>query len=96
MKNPEYAQGTKRKWDAKEEAAKVIVKGLTATVPIGFVANKELQAQVHELFAAFTNAIKEDVAVAGLGEIDGFQVDSIVVGSVVHQYFGKEKFGEGM
>ena len=51
---------------------------------------------MHERFVAFTNAIKEEVVVAGMGEINGFQVDSIVVGSLVHQYFGKETFGGGM
>ena len=50
--------------------------------------------QVHEQYVTFTNTVKEDVALARLGEIDGFQVDSILVGSMVHQYFGKEKFGE--
>ena len=96
VKNPEYAQGRKRKQDAKEEAAKVIIKGLTANAPEGFMANKELLPQVHEEFVTFTAAVKEDVAMAGLGEINGFQVDSIVVGNVLHQYFGKEKFGEGI
>ena len=95
-KNPEYAQGTKHKRDAKEDTATVIVKGLTDNIPAGFVANKELQARVHDRFVAFTTAIKEEVAEARMGEINGFQVDSIVVGSLVHQYFGKETFGGGM
>ena len=95
-KNPEYAQGTKRKQDAKEKAVKVLIEGLTTNIPEGYVANKELQAQVHERYVAFTNAVKEDVALAGLGKIDGYQVDSIMVGRMVHQYFRKGKFGEGV
>ena len=52
--------------------------------------------RVRDRFVAFTTAIKEEVADAGMGELNGFQVDSIVVGSLVHQYFGKETFGGGM
>ena len=78
--------------DAKEKATKVIVEGLTANMPEGYVANKELQEQVHGRYVEFTNAVKEDLALAGLGEINEYQVDSILVGSMVHQYFGKGKF----
>ena len=94
-RHPEYAQGTKRKRDAKGAAAKVIVEGLTANLPEGFRTNEELQNKVHGRFADFIAAIEADFAEAGLGELNGFQVDSVVVGSVVHQYFAKKKFGEG-
>ena len=94
-KNPEYAQGTKRKHDAKGVAAKVIVEGLTANTPEGYSTNKELQEKVHGQFVDFITAIEEDFTNAGFGELNGFQVDSVVIGSVVHQYFAEEKFGEG-
>ena len=47
-------------------------------------------------FVEYVEAIKEDFTAAGLGELNQSQVDSIMVGSTVHQYFGKGKFGEGV
>ena len=71
------------------------MEGLTANIPEGYVANKELQEQVHGRFVKFMDGVKEDFAFAGLGEINEYQVESVLVGSMVHQYFGKGKFGEG-
>ena len=77
-KNLEYAQGTKRKRDAKVAASKVIVEGLTANMVEGYIANKELQEKVHGRFVKFINAVEEDFNEAGLGELDGYQVDSVL------------------
>ena len=41
------------------------------------------------------NAIKEEFNKAGLGELNECWVDSVLVGSSVHQYFTKGNFGEG-
>ena len=48
-----------------------------------------------DALSKFINAIKEDFNEAGLGKLDEYQVDSVLVSSVVHRYFAKGKFGEG-
>ena len=83
-KHPSYVQGTKRKRDAKEAAAKVLLTGLLDNMPTGYNADKALQEKIQRRFVAFITAMKEDVSNAGMGELNDDQVDSIVVGTWMH------------
>ena len=46
-------------------------------------------------FVEYTEAVQEDFTAAGLKELNQSQMDSIMVGSMMHQYFGKGMFGNG-
>ena len=45
---------------------------------------------------AFMEALEQDFTDAGLVEFCSTQLDSVVVGSMIHQYYSKKKFGEGL
>ena len=95
-KHPEYAHRTKQKQDPKMSTNKVILNGLMDNLPAEYSTNQELQENLKCCFVEYTEAIKEDFNTAGLGDLDQYQVDSVVAGSMMHQYFGKGKFGEGV
>ena len=58
--------------------------------------NLELQEAVKCCFIEYTTAVQADFTEAGLGDLDQSQIDSVMVGSMVQQYFGKGNFGEGV
>ena len=45
-------------------------------------------------FVEYAEAVQEDFTAAGLEELKQSQIDSTMVGSMMHQYFGKGMFGE--
>ena len=75
-------------------ADKVILSGLMANLPAKFGNNHELQASVKHRFMEYIAAVQEDFTAAGLEELEQSQIDSTMVGSMMHQYFGKGMFGE--
>ena len=93
-KHPEYAHGTKRKRGPKVATDKVLVSGLIANLPDEYSNNRDLQESVKRRFTEYTQAVQEDFAAAGVEELEPSQMDSIMVGSMLHQYFGKGTFGE--
>ena len=60
-------------------------------LPAEYGDNQELQESMKCQFMEYVKVIKDDFATTGLGDLYQSQVDSIVVGSIVHQYFGKGK-----
>ena len=91
--NPAYAQGCKRKHNAKEAPLKVMSTGLLANMPDGFAENAELQEKIRTRFADFVATVKGDFAAAGIEDLTNDQVDSLMVGHMVHQYGAKGPFG---
>ena len=81
-KHPAYAQGTKRKCDAREAAVKVLSTRLLDNMLDGYGANRDLQEKIQSHHNDFV--MKQDVSNAGLGELNDDQVDSIVAGTLVH------------
>ena len=67
-----------------------------AALPEGFTRDKELQLMVHNQFMAFMEALERDFTDARLVELGSMQLDSVVVGSMIHQYYSRKKFGEGL
>ena len=76
-------------------ADKAILSGLAANLLAKYSNNCELQESVKHRFVEYAEGVQADFTSAGLEELDRSQVDSILVGSMMHQYFGKGMFGEG-
>ena len=95
-KHPEYAFGTKRKCDPKVLTEAVVIGELMDNLPAEYGENPELQEGMKRCFIEYTNGVQADFTAAGLGELDQSQIDSVMVGSMVNEYFGNGKFGEGV
>ena len=94
--NPRYAHGLKRKQDAQVPVDKVLIPLLVAALPEEITWDKELQLTVHNCFMALMEALEQDFTGARLVELCSTQLDSVMVGSMIHQYYSKKKFGEGL
>ena len=67
-----------------------------AALPEEFTTNAELQEKVHTRFTAFMEVLEKDFTDAGVVDLCSTQLDCVVVGSMVHQYYLRKKFGEGL
>ena len=94
--HPGYAHGCKRKCDARVLAQVLLIPALMAALPEGFATSTELQEKVHTRFTAFMEVLEKDFTDAGVVDLCSTQLDCVVVGSMVHQYYSRKKFGEGL
>ena len=62
-------------------------------MPAGYAVNADLQEKVQSHFADFVATVRGDFTNAGMEDFTDDQVDSLMVGQMVHQYGTKGKFG---